>query len=136
MALESSLKHTEVDIRAPLLILSKVVKGLSYFKMGIFTKELIFRENFMDSDNIIGKMEVIIRDTLIREFEVDMEFGKREREFAINTKVNLRITKKMVTVFIHGVVAIYIKETIKTICEMDMDRCIGKMELFTKDNGS
>jgi hypothetical protein len=136
MGLEFSLKHMEVDMREPLLILLKVVKELNFFKMEIFTKDLIYRESFMDLDNIIGKMEVITRGTLIREFEVDMEFGKRERAFAINTKVNLRITKKMAMVFIHGGVAIYIKEAIKIICEMDMDRCTGKMELFTKDNGS
>ena len=43
--------------------------------------------------------------------------------------------KRMVTVYSHGKVAIFTKETIKMMKEMAMERCSGQMVQFTKDNG-
>jgi hypothetical protein len=104
--------------------------------MGTFTKDLMNKESLMALDNIIGKMVVIIKGTLIRECGVAMEFGKKERVFAINMKDNLKITKNRAMEFILGDVATYIKETIKIICGTVMDKCFGKMVIFIKETGN
>jgi hypothetical protein len=51
-------------------------------------------------------------------------------------KVNLRITKNKDMVFILGRAVTYTKEIIKIICDMAMERCFGKMEVFIREAGS
>ena len=94
------------------------------------------KESLMVLDSIIGKIIVITKDTLIREYEADMEFGKKERVFAISMKDNLKIIKNKAMEFILGDVATYIKGIIKIICEMVMDKCFGRMAIFIKETGN
>lgn len=94
------------------------------------------KESLMGSDNIIGKMAVIIKGTLIRECEAAMESGKKEREFAINMKDNLKITKNKAMEFILGDVATYTKEITKIICETVTDKCFGRMAISIKETGN
>jgi hypothetical protein len=108
-------RHKVVDTREHLLTLSKAVKELSFFKMGIFTKVNTFKENFMGSDNTTGKTVATTKDISIEEYEADMEYGKRERGFVTNTKDSLKITKKTGMEFIRGGVAIYIRGITKII---------------------
>lgn len=129
------LKFKEVGIKAILLILSKVGKEDNYFKMVMFIKDSIVKENLMELENIIGKTVAITKEILIMEWETDMEFGKKILEKVIDMKDNLKIIKNRVTEYIIGHVDIYIKETIKIICEVDMARCFGKMEVFIKETG-
>ncbi len=43
--------------------------------------------------------------------------------------------KSMAMVFLAGKVEMFTKEIMKKICERDMARCIGLMDLYTKENG-
>jgi hypothetical protein len=88
--------------------------GLNYFKVEIYIKVLIRKVNFMVLDNIIGKMEAIIKVNLKKVFGVDMESGRKIREKVTNTKDNFTIIKNKDTEFIHGHADISIREITRT----------------------
>lgn len=66
---------------------------------------------------------------------MDKESGREVQEIVINMKDNTLKIKNQAMVFLLGQVVIFIKEIMNLIVEMDMDRCIGVMVVFTKANG-
>lgn len=54
----------------------------------------------------------------------------------ISTKDNTCKIKSTGTEFLLGLVVMSTKETIRKICAVDSVRCIGAMEVITKDSGS
>jgi hypothetical protein len=64
--------------------------------------------------------------------------GKRMKLIliAINTRENTKMIRSMAKVNSTGSLEITILVTISLIKGMDMERCIGKMDLFTKETGS
>ena len=67
---------------------------------------------------------------------MDKEFGKKVLVTVINIKVNTQMIKNQDMVFLHGPLETFIKDTIKVIKDMDMDKCIGTMEVIIKENGT
>ena len=66
---------------------------------------------------------------------MDKVYGREVLEIVISMKDNILKIKNQVMEFLHGLVEIFIKEIIKTIVEMGMDKCTGVMVVFIKDNG-
>jgi len=109
MVLGFLFKLQEVDSKEISSISSKVEVGLNFFKVEIYIKVLMRKANFMDLDNTIGKMAVIIKVNSRRVFVMGMEFGRRIQVKVTNTKENFVIIKKKDMVFIRGDVDIYTK---------------------------
>lgn len=45
------------------------------FQMGIYIKDIIFKENLMDMVNILGSMALVIKDSLQMVFDKGKELG-------------------------------------------------------------
>lgn len=63
--------------------------------------------------------------------------GKNFKMYLIATAMmeSINLIRKMDTVFLPGKVAIYTKETTKTMKEMAMEKCFGQMDRCIKENG-
>lgn len=57
------------------------------------------------------------------------------QEIAINTKVTTKAIKSGDMGSSLGPVGIFTKGTIREMCEVGMERCIGRMAAITRDNG-
>lgn len=62
-------------------------------------------------------------------------FGKEVQETVIDMKENIKKTKKKDMEHLFGKMVRFTREIFLTISEMAMDRCIGQMAGFIKDNG-
>lgn len=91
--------------------------------------------NHQGMDNIIGKMVVISKVNFLTDYVMVQEYGKRVQDIMINIKANMKMIKKMGMEYLHGLQEMYIKEIINQMLEMDMDKCIGVMEVIIKGNG-
>jgi hypothetical protein len=65
----------------------------------------------------------------------EREFGKKVLEIAINMKEHTETIKNGVMDNLLGRVVMLIKETMKEMYEVAMEKCFGLMELFIKVNG-
>lgn len=67
---------------------------------------------------------------------MEREFGENPSNQTLTLiKANLQTKKNKVMVFLYGPMEANILEILLTILGKDMGRCIGVMELFTKENG-
>lgn len=98
-------------------------------------RETMSMVNSMDLENISGKTEVFTKGISKAESATGMESGKKVINLEISMKAISSVTKKKVMEYILGDVDIFIREIIATICDMDMERCIGRMEVSIKAIG-
>lgn len=110
-------------------------RGHKSLPMEIFIKENMQRESPMVMVSIIGQMEVTSKGPLETVWDKVTVCGKKDLETAINTKASTLKIKSMATAYLLGLVAMYIREIIKSSFETTSDRCIGVMVVITKDNG-
>lgn len=101
-------------------ILKKVLKQdleKSTLKMGIDMKEIISITNFMEMENISGKMDQLMMENSIQVFGKDMENGDQAKilKNVINMKVPTRMIKRMGMENISGQIDHSTKDTSKTI---------------------
>ncbi len=83
------------------------------FQMGIYIKDIIFKESLMDMDNIIGSMDLFIKDILRMVIDKGKELGRVIME--INILVISATIEKMVLANIFGRMGTYTKETLVKI---------------------
>lgn len=92
--------------------------------------------NLMVKVNIFGMMEVHTKEILSKDFVVVKEHGENQTiQVLIRMKVNLLMKKSKDMVYLYGRMEVNIWETLLTMLETDMERCIGAMELYIRDNG-
>lgn len=103
--------------------------------MGIYTKDSMQMESHQDLVNIIGQMEATLKEHLKMASEMGMECGKKVQETMINMKENILMIKNVDMGYSHGQLAMYTRVITKQMSEMDMERCIGMMEVFIKETG-
>lgn len=112
-----------------------MAKELKNLQMEIFIKVNMLKENRTDMENIIGPMVAITKVRLEKDLDKVMECGKKDLEIVINMKVSILVIRSMATVFLLGLVETFTKETIMKIFEVIMDKCIGVMEVITRESG-
>lgn len=86
-----------------------MVKELKNLLTVIFIKDNIQKESQMVMANIIGVMEVTLKETSKMDSEMVMECGKKAQEIAINMKVNIMKIKNMDMEYLVGQVEIFIR---------------------------
>lgn len=62
-------------------------------------------------------------------------FGKEGQDILIITKEIIEMIKNGDKESTLGLLGMFIKEVMKQIQEMDMDKCIGRMEAIIKEHG-
>jgi len=92
-----------------------MAKELKNLRMVIFIKDNMGKESQMVMVNIIGVMEVTLKEILKRDSEMVMECGKNVQEIAINMKENILKIKSMDMESLVGQVEIFIREIILKI---------------------
>ena len=103
--------------------------------MEIFIKVTIQMENQMDSENITGKTEAISKVILEMASGMVKAYGREELEIRINMKESIKTIKNVDMESLHGQLGMCIREIMREISEMDMDKCIGTIVVFTKGTG-
>ena len=71
--------------------------------------------SLMDLVNTIGKMVVILRESLKMVLEMVKVYGKKELEIVINMREDMRMIKNQVMEFLHGVQVMFIKVIMKVM---------------------
>ena len=89
----------------------------------------------MATENTFGEMAVILKAISKMDSDKAMACGKRALEIAINIKANTNKTKSTATAYFHGQQGTSTKEITNKTFEQVLARCIGAMEVTTKDNG-
>lgn len=93
-------------------------------------------ESLLDLEIITGRMEAILKEIFWTVWEKERDFGKRELDSQINTKVVTEAIRNGAMANLPGFQEIYIKEIMRLIREMATAKFTGQTELLTKDNGS
>lgn len=89
----------------------------------------------MDMVNIHGAQEYNIKDCLEMEWDMEKDIGEKLMELQIVMKGNMLMIENVVMEGINGPVKICILDSFLMIKDKDMEKCIGKMEVFIKDTG-
>ena len=111
-------------------------KGYKNLLMVTYIKDTTKMVNLMVKENIFGMMEVHTKEVLSKGFVVVREHGENQTiQVLIRMKVNLLMKKSKDMVYLYGRMEANIWETLLTMLETDMERCIGAMELYIRDNG-
>ena len=97
-------------------------------------KAIIKMENFMVLDSTTGKTAVFIRESLWRAKSMVMGCGEREILMK-NMKENLCRIERKDTASTLGITEMFIREATITTSGKERERCIGVMELSTKELG-
>ena len=71
--------------------------------------------SLMDLVNTIGKMVVILKESLKMVLEMVKVYGKKELEIVINMREDMRMIKNQVMEFLHGVQVMFIKVIMKVM---------------------
>ena len=71
--------------------------------------------SLMDLVNTIGKMVVILKESLKMVLEMVKVYGKKELEIVINMRENMRMIKNQVMEYLHGVQVMFIKVIMKVM---------------------
>jgi hypothetical protein len=104
--------------------------------MGIFIKDSILMVYQKVSANILGVMEVIIKETLNKDFEVVMGYGLRNLKKIVKiTKDITQMIKNRVMEYISGKMDGYTKEISKMITEMDLGNYMMEKTACIRDTG-
>lgn len=119
---------TKVNLK----IASNMVKGWKNSPMVTFIKAFTSKENHPDLANITGQMVAISRAHLRWVYVVVMEYGRKVQEIVTSIRVNIWTTRNQDMVFSHGQVGMYTRVIIRTIHEMVMVRCTGRMVVFIR----
>lgn len=111
-------------------------KAYKNLLMVTYIKDTTKMVNLMVKENIFGMMEVHTKEVLSKGFVVVREHGENQTiQVLIRMKVNLLMKKSKDMVYLYGPMEANIWETLLTMLETDMERCIGAMELYIRDNG-
>lgn len=111
-------------------------KAYKNLLMVTYIKDTTKMVNLMVKENIFGMMEVHTKEVLSKGFVVVREHGENQTiQVLIRMKVNLLMKKSKDMVYLYGRMEANIWETLLTMLETDMERCIGAMELYIRDNG-
>lgn len=106
-------------------------KVKSSLVMVINTKEIIRMENHMDLVNIFGVMVQHFKAIFLKDYDMVKVFGEEGLILQlINIKENMKKIKKMDMEYINGLMEMNIEECLLMIINMDMGRCIIKMDMF------
>lgn len=101
----------------------------------IYIREVTTKVSHMVLGSIFGTAVLFIRVISKMGIETGMGFGKRVREIVINLKENIEKIRKMVMVFLLGIMGIFIKEIIRMMFAKATEKCIGLMVVTIKDSG-
>ena len=71
--------------------------------------------SLMDLVNTIGRMVVILKESLKMVLEMVKVYGKKELEIVINMRENMRMIKNQVMEYLHGVQVMFIKVIMKVM---------------------
>ena len=126
---------TVIDMKGSSRTAWSMVKVLRNLPTEIPIKAPTSWENHMDMENIIGQLGAILKEIFKMVWEVGKAFGKEVQETVIDMKENIKKTKKKDMEHLFGKMVRFTKEIFLTISEMVMDKCIGQMAGFIKDNG-
>ena len=112
-------------------------KELTSLPMETHTRASINMESLMDSDNTNGKTEALTLENLEMDRSMERENGRKWGQLltVIVMRENTHKIKRTGSGFSLGKVEIFIKEIIRKMKEMVMEKCIGLMGLSTKVNG-
>ena len=99
--------------------------------MAIFTKGFLKMIGRVVMENTTGRTKAISRDIFPTVCEWDKVYGKRTLEILISTRVNTKMIRNGASEYLLGLMEMYIKEVIKEICEMAMEKCLGQMAAIT-----
>ena len=119
-------------------IRSRVGREQISLQIKIFIQACTNMDSPMGMDSTNGNQELHILENSLMVISKEKGSGRRmmRRSSVINTVVNTSTTKKMVKDSSTGIVEITILELTPMTLEMDMVKCIGLMERYTKDSGS
>lgn len=100
-----------VSIKGSGMIILNMEKGIRNLIMELYTQGLMLMENLKDMEHILGKMVKLMKANGLMVWKVGLEFG--EGQLVIRTLVNGRMDKLTDTAYIHGSMAIDIKDSLK-----------------------
>ena len=89
MAMEFTLGSMVIDMKVNLKIVSSMVKVYKNSQMETYTKDFMFRVSHQDSVNIIGRMEVTLKEHSRWVYVVAMGYGKKDQEIVTNMRENI-----------------------------------------------
>lgn len=93
-------------------------------------------ENPTDTVNIFGQMAVLTKDNLRMDFAMVKESGENQTNLTPKFMKDSSSTKKRkVTELLYGQMEVNISGISKMTYAKAMDKCIGRMETYTEDNG-
>lgn len=67
------------------------------------------------TENIIGKIKVILKDIFRMDLEQGKDYGKKEQEIVISMKVNINTIRNGVMEYLLGQMEMYLKGIMKAI---------------------
>lgn len=124
-------KIMEINTQGISWIGKNMEKVKSSLVMVINTKEIIRMENHMDLVNIFGVMVQHFKAIFLKDYDMVKVFGEEGLILQlINIKENMKKIKKMDMEYINGLMEMNIEECLLMIINMDMGRCIIKMDMF------
>lgn len=92
-----------------------LVKEFKDLQMEIYIKDLFKMISQAVTENIIGKIKVILKDIFRMDLEQGKDYGKKEQEIVISMKVNINTIRNGVMEYLLGQMEMYLKGIMKAI---------------------
>lgn len=128
VVMENIYKVMVIDMLDISLIGRNMGKERNFSVMVTDIKEIIRMENHMDMASIFGVMEHHFKVIFKMDYDLVKVFGEGDQILQLtNFKENMRKIKRMVMVYIVGLMGMNIEVCLLMIINMDMEKCIIQM---------